>query len=228
MAVKIIEFNTCVGAVLDASDSLLKDIKSAKRPLLLLSGGSSLNVARAMFEKLPKTTLGKLTVGQIDARFVSIDDPASNWLQIEKLPLPINDLRGAVSILSMGEEPSEIAANYSARLEEMMEEADKIFGLYGIGPDGHLAGMLPQKNPEEFTRFVDGRLVVSYKARDFTRITTTDALLARLDKAYVFACGPQKAEAVAKLNEDLFPREHPAQFIKDAPEAIVYYGSKEK
>lgn len=226
MGLKIFYHHSREQAVIEAGKALQKALKGAARPLLLLSGGSSLNAAKYLFRRLSAKAISQLELAQIDDNFVAIDDFYADCRQIKEAPIPIDKVRNFHRILEASKKPQEIAANYSALLEILFEKADAKVGLYGIKPDGTFGGIKPQKREESFTKFLDGRWVVSYKAPDFTRITTTDSVISALDKVILFAAGKDKAEAIMKLDQDIQPRLHPAQLLKDAKdaEAHVYIG----
>jgi 6-phosphogluconolactonase/glucosamine-6-phosphate isomerase/deaminase len=132
-----------------------------------------------------------------------------------------------MAILNQGDSPEDMAIAYEMELRSLLEATDETIGVYGVGKDGHIAGMLPAKNPEDFTKFLDGRLVVNYPGKDFVRITTTQPLITKLKEIIVFACGQDKVKAIEKINEDLEPSEHPAQLFKDANRATIFLGEKD-
>lgn len=225
---ELFAYKTCADAVVASSDYLQKQLNDAEgQILLLLSGGSCLNPVREAFKRLDDENLKRIDLAQIDGRYVDIGAEGSNWRQIkEALGVKLNKLDTKLALLNTGDEPEDIAIAYEMELNGLLESADYTLGIYGIGPDGHIAGMLPTAHPEEFTRFLDGRLVVDYEAPDFVRMTTTQALLTKLDEAVVFACGPAKNAALERLNEDLPPHKHPAQLLKDAERVTIFLGEE--
>ncbi len=84
--------------------------------------------------------------------------------------------------------------------------------------------MLPG-DEADFLKYMDGRLVVNFKGSDFPRITTTRSLMHYLDEAIVFAAGTAKRKAIQDLKKTIAPNKHPAQLVKDANEAWVYYSN---
>jgi 6-phosphogluconolactonase/glucosamine-6-phosphate isomerase/deaminase len=223
---ELFEYKTCNDAITAAADYLFKQIDESEGSiLLLLSGGSSLNPVREAFKNIDDETLGRIHIAQVDGRFVEIDDEASNWRQIREAIGPKLDKTASQAvILKQGDAAEDIAIAYEMELRSLLAAADEKIGVYGVGSDGHIAGMLPAKNPADFTQFVDGRLVVDFQGHDFTRITTTQPLLTKLDEVIVFACGPDKVATIERLNEDISPQEHPAQFLKDAERATIFIG----
>jgi len=182
-----------------------------------------LNAAKVMLSRLSDKQKKKLTIAQIDARIPHREDADDiNWRKIKQVFSGHLTLDPYNAMQENGETPDDIASNYSARLEMLMEKADKTIGLYGIGKDGHIAGMLPGRAAYNFTRFLDGRHVVKYRPKDYLRITTTQEVLVSLDKVVVLVCGKEKHRAVADLDKDILPHIHPAQLLKDVKKAEAH------
>lgn len=226
---ELFKYAGCPDAVLAAKDYLVKQINDSEgNILLLLAGGSCLNPVREAFKELDDETISRIHVAQIDGRYVDIGAEGSNWRQIKEAIGPkLNKTASQLVLLNTGDAPEDIAITYEMELTALLENADYTIGVYGVGADGHIAGMLPTKNPEDFTHFLDGRLMVNYDAPDYTRMTTTLELINRMDEAVVFACGPAKAQAIERLNEDLPPHKHPLQLLKDAERATIFVGQEE-
>lgn len=227
---ELFEYTTCVDAVKAAKDYLLKQLNESEgHILLLLSGGSCLNPVREVFKQLDKDTLSRIDIAQIDGRYVDIGAEGSNWRQIkEALGSKLDKTDAKLAFLNTGDAPEDIAISYEMELTSLLGSADYVIGIYGVGTDGHIAGMLPTKNPEDFTRFLDGRLVVDYEAHDYVRMTTTQELITRLDEALLFACGPAKVQTIEKLDKNLPAHKHPLQLLKDAKRATIFVGETEK
>lgn len=225
---ELFSYKDLTSAVTAASDYLLKQIKDASgNVLLLLSGGSSLNPVKKAFESLDKAQLGRLRLAQVDALVVPEDDELNNGRQIrEALAGKIEHTQGLIRVITLGDDAEDMAIAYEMELESLMSTADYVIGVYGVGTDGRVAGMLPAKTPEDFTPFLDGRLVVNYVAEDFERITTTHELIVRLDEAVIFAAGPEKAKQIDKINQSLPVHKSPIQLFKDAKRATIFLAEK--
>lgn len=213
-----------------ASDYLIKQLTASEGTILLiLSGGSSLNPVREAFKKLDEATLSRISIAQVDGVYSSKEDISTNWRQIKTaLGKKMYKTARQLCILNHGDYPEDIAITYEMELRALLESSDETIGVYGIGSDGRLGGMLPTKSPEDFTKFVDGRLVVDYQAEDNFRITTTQALLTMLDEAVVFVCGSDKKQALSQLDESLPAYRHPAQFLKDAKRVTIFVGESDQ
>lgn len=213
---------TCEAAAAEAGRTLARRVALARKPLLLLSGGSSLNAIPVMLSRLSHKQKKKLVVGQLDERISKADGRALNWTQIKRIFDGHIKLDENNAMVNNGDSPNDMAVNYSARLVEMLETADMSMGLYGIGRDGSLAGMLPGRVAYQFTRFLDGRHVVKYKPEDYIRVTTTAEVVVSLKRVYALVCGKDKYKAIADLDKDLDPDKHPAQLLKDTRRARAY------
>lgn len=216
----------CDEAVDEAAKKLTDALDHSVKTLLLLSGGSSLRVAKAALSKLTPDQKKLITIAQIDERFGKPGHKDSNWNGVEDAVGGFNDYAGAVNILQGSETIEEDAAYYNAMLRTLLGQNVLTVGLFGVGADGHIAGIL-SGDQADFLKYTDGRLVVNFEGSDFPRITTTSALMNRLDEAVVFACGPEKNKAIMDLKKDIPASEHPAQLIKKVSQAWVCYGKKD-
>ena len=222
MGLKIIHHRSCEAAATEAGRALARRIALARRPLLLLSGGSSLNAVTVMLSRLSDKQKARLTIGQLDERISRGDGHGLNWNQIKKIFSGHLKLDEENAIINNGNQPNDMAVNYSVKLNEMLKQADVSMGVYGIGRDGSIAGMLPGQAAYQFTRFLDGRHVVKYVPKDYARVTTTAEVLVSLKRVYVLACGKDKHRAIRDLDDEILPYQHPAQLLKDARRARAY------
>jgi len=223
MGITINKYESCSEATDEAVARLIGALDHPVKTLFLLSGGSSLDVARKVFPKLKADQKRLITVAQIDERYGEPGHPDSNWNGIEEAVGSFDDYAGAVNILQGSGSIEEDTANYNARLRELLVENVMKIGLFGIGADGHVAGILPHEEAD-FMKYTDGRMVVNFQGTDFPRITTTSALMKVLDGAIVYACGENKEDTVDRLNKTLLPHQHPAQLLKETNETWVYFG----
>ncbi len=225
MSLDINRYDSCNEAVQEAANRLVSALDHPVKTLLLLSGGSSLAVAKAALSKLKPEQKRFITIAQIDERYGEPGHPDSNWNGIKDAANSFNEYAGAANVLQGSESIEEDAANYNARLRELLVENVLKVGLFGVGADGLVAGMAPSA-PAKFFKYTDGRLVVNFVGSDFPRITTTSALMKVLDEAIVFACGESKEDAITKLEKDLPAHQHPAQLLREASRTWVYFGKK--
>ena len=224
MGLTIKKFEDCDEAIERASLRLVDSVDRSVSTLLLLSGGSSLAVAQKALGSLKPAQKKFITIAQIDERYGKPGHKDSNWEGIKRVAGNLNDYSGAVAVLKGAGSIEEESAYYDAHLNELLKSNIIKVGLFGIGEDGHVAGILPGTE-DKFLKYQDGRMVVNFKGSDFPRITTTSSLMPLLDEAIVFASGKAKQSAIEKLTSRLPANEHPAQLLKETSNTRVYYCS---
>lgn len=172
--------------------------------LFLSSGGSSI----PLLDTIDPTSLGeRVTFTLLDERF-STDNLSSNFHQISKLPFFKRASDLGVHFIDTKtrwkDRPEDLSARYVEALNEWLSSNPygKIVATVGIGPDGHVAGIMPfPEDPEKFQELFEGdSLVVSYDAygknRYSTRITTTMPFLRKINRAICYVVGEEKRMAL--------------------------------
>ena len=214
--------------------SRISAVLNFNKPVLwLICGGSNVPVAFDAFQSIkdqvsPKS-LKLLTIGQTDERFGPVGHADSNWRQLKEAGFDFDaQTAGNISIsirilpILIGKPLQETVAAYSEAIEAAVANTKRsgglIVALFGIGADGHIAGILPHSPAVNSNGSVCG-----YEEGRFTRITLTPKTLKRVDLAYAFAFGESKREALESLrDQDLSMDEQPAQILKGLKEAYVY------
>lgn len=190
------------------------------RVLWLICGGSNIPLAAHTMElvrrKVSFEQIERLTVGQTDERYGPVGHQDSNWKQMEDAGFNFDNTT-AMPIL-LGESLEKTVGDYARRLSNAFQENDIVIAQFGIGADGHVAGMLPQ------TGGIDSReMVFGYESSPFVRVTLTPPAFEHIDIAYTFAFGEAKQEAVRNLKEkELSVAEEPCQILKTIPESFFY------
>jgi 6-phosphogluconolactonase len=197
-----------------------ESLKQGKRTLWLIPGGSNIPTAVSVMAEVrkavPASALDNLTVSLCDERFGPAGHPDSNWKQLVDAGLNFERV-SAIPILEDLSLEDTVSA-YGANMALEFENNDVIIAQFGIGPDGHIAGMLPHT-----PAVTDTHPACGYQSEKFTRITLTPPMLVRISVAYVFAFGPSKAEALVHLRDkDLSIDEEPCQILKKIPEVHIY------
>ena len=189
-----------------------------ERAVWLVSGGSAIGVAVHAMRKLSQggDDLSWLTIMQVDERFGAVGHADSNWRQLLAAGFEPGSAR-AQPILD-GSGLDETVKNFAANLHEAFTGSTYKLGLFGIGADGHTAGILPHSSACEPA----DDWSVGYDAPDFVRITITPAAIVQLDAAVVCAMGEAKAPALARLQQDLPVAEQPAQVLKLAKQTWIF------
>jgi 6-phosphogluconolactonase/glucosamine-6-phosphate isomerase/deaminase len=204
----------------ELSARIIAALSEGKKTLWLICGGSNIttavNVMNAIRESVPIGSLENLTVSQSDERYGPVGHADSNWEQLEGAGFKFDNI--AVIPILRGLPLAETVSLFGTEIMQAFQEAEVCIALLGIGPDGHIAGMLPHSEAVH-----DHDPVSGYVEKKFTRVTLTPPMLLRISAAFVFAFGEPKAQAMHNLRDtELSLEEEPAQILKKLPEAYVY------
>jgi 6-phosphogluconolactonase/glucosamine-6-phosphate isomerase/deaminase len=192
---------------------LNRTLRQHMRVLWLVSGGSSIEVAVQARKQLLATD--NLMVMQVDERFGPVGHKDSNWQQLAGAGFDLSgiDCRPMLT----GDNADATAKNYDKLLKAAFNVTEFSVGLFGIGTDGHTAGILPGSPAAD-----SDKLAVLYQAPDFQRVTITPAAIAKLDVAIIYAAGDEKAGPLIGLRESQLVSKQPAQALKLAKNSYVY------
>jgi 6-phosphogluconolactonase/glucosamine-6-phosphate isomerase/deaminase len=184
------------------------------RVLWLVSGGSAVAIETAIAKRLSKAKLTNLTVCPTDERLGPVGHPDSNWFQLMRsgFVLPGASLRPILTGIGSQDD----AENFAHFLERALSENDYKVGLFGIGPDGHTAGI-----PARHAEILSG-LATLYEAGTFQRISMTPAAIGRLDEAIVYAFGQAKWPVLDKFKPETSPGDMSAVALFRASKLTVF------
>jgi len=108
---------------------------------------------------------------------------------------------------------------YNEVASTAISNASIVIGQFGLGADGHTAGILPG-SPAAVD---DVATVAGYEWRDYTRLTLTPHALKAVTAAYVLAYGSSKKQALEQLRKnDEELAQLPAKLLYNVPEVYVY------
>jgi 6-phosphogluconolactonase len=166
--------------------------------------------ASLIWSKLQAPPHPKLTITLTDERYVPLNHPDSNWHQLlEKgLRIPGAEL---IPILE-GNNRATTTEKFNNILRQELNDADFKIGLFGIGRDGHTAGILPMSKALE-----SKELACAYDTEKFERITITPKVIVQLDEIIAFAKGEEKWQAIENLQKEIDISKEPAQILKQVP-----------
>ncbi len=209
---------------LELAERIAEALNVGRPVLWLVCGGSNISTAAATLDhiraKTDASALARLTLALTDERYGPVGHADSNWAQLVETGVDLNGFT-SVPILTGGSLEETVAA-YSGRIAPILNAVGSagglIIALFGIGPDGHIAGIIPHSPAVDAPGLVYG-----YDAGIFTRITLTAPVLKMASAAYVFAFGSSKKDALERLRDGKASfADEPAVILRDIPEAFVY------
>ena len=186
---------------------------------LFLSGGST---PKPLYEQLAhERKLYPRAVGMIDERYGKPMHENSNEKMIADsgfLPYLYSIHCPVYHMLKEDTPMKELLAAYDKRLIALVMNIPHKLAIMGIGTDGHIAGIAP--NRDDFHNPIfdekDITLVNSFtdeKGSFGTRITLTFDGLSLMDEFIILAFGENKKEALRKMKEQGTEQEVPARFF---------------
>jgi 6-phosphogluconolactonase/glucosamine-6-phosphate isomerase/deaminase len=187
-----------------------------KKVLWIIAGGSSADIAIEVDEQLAGLNMSLLYVCLSDERFGSPGHKDENWGYLLKNGLR---LRGANTYRILGGDSLESTTlAFRNWLDQTIDSVDYTLAIFGIGSDGHTAGIKAGSGVAESNESVE-----SYKADDFERITITPKLIARVDEAIVQASGASKRATLRDWVANNYSiAEQPAQSLKQIEKLTIF------
>jgi len=198
------------------TERLIRALRTGKKVLWLVPGGSNIQTAVEIMRDIPEGITERLTVALTDERFGPVGHADSNWKQLEDAGFDAKQATTIPILIGLDDLHATVAA-YTTTLQSLIARHHLIIGLFGMGPDGHIAGILPQSPAAS----AEG-LVAGYHTEQFMRITSTFEAIRHCTAAYVLAAGEAKKEALENLQKDLSPYDQPAQILKQLPESYIF------
>jgi 6-phosphogluconolactonase len=197
------------------AEAIAKPLSKGKRVLWLVCGGSSIEVAARVSQKLQGQDLTRLAVTLTDERYGEVGHADSNWHQLAEHGFLLAGAR--LRPVLVGAPLDATVAHFADILEEELDRADFRIALYGIGADGHVAGILPGSPAVE-----SDDLAAGYDAGKFTRLTMTFPAIEAIDEALVYAVGEAKRPVFEGLETEIPLEDQPAQILKSVPELTIF------
>jgi 6-phosphogluconolactonase/glucosamine-6-phosphate isomerase/deaminase len=194
-------------------NSLERELGYGRRAVFFVSGGSTIPVAVEVRNKL-KNTKG-LSIMQVDERFGDVGHENSNWQQLLDAGL---NTSGVTTIPTLaGKDFEGTRKDFEIALHQALGGNHFVIGLFGIGTDGHTAGILPHSAAVTASSLASG-----YEGPDYQRLTITPRAIELMDEAIVWAAGDNKKSALEALQTDLSVDEQPAQVLKKVKSLTIY------
>lgn len=201
------------------TDRLTQELGEGRRVLWLVCGGSNVATAVDVMKNLADDLTKDLTITLTDERYGPPGHADSNWQQLADAGFDRKQAR-TLPVLEAGRSLAETTEHYQELAKRTFQDSDTVIALFGVGADGHIAGILPGSPAANAD---DEAWAAGYETKGFTRLTLTFTALRHVDVAYAFAFGEAKRAALSKLRSADIPLdEQPAQLLKRLPEAYLY------
>lgn len=198
------------------ASAVLNKLKAGKRVLLFLTGGSSIAVGLKVAEFLQKYPHQNLTITLTDERYGPADHFNSNFFQLKEKGFALPEAK--ILPILFDEDRNITTEKFDKVLETELKSAEYKIGLFGVGVDGHTAGILPESPATSAPGFA-----FSYETPIFSRITITPKVVESLDEAVVFMQGKEKWSVVQDLLEkNIDLNKQPAQILKKVPLLTIF------
>lgn len=197
------------------ASSILKQLESGKRVLFFVTGGSSIAVGVKVAELLRRRWYKSLTITLTDERYGPVGHIDSNWHQLIEKGFNIPQAK-LIPILN-GNSRTVTTKKFNKILNEEFMIAEYKIGLFGIGTDGHTAGILGESDAVQ-----SNDLAFGYDTRSFSRITITPRAIEKLDEAVVWVQGKDKWGVLKDLEKDISIKKQPAQILKKVPLLTIF------
>jgi len=187
--------------------------------LWLVSGGSNIAAAVQVRQSLPTNRLKNLKIGLVDERYGNYGYKDSNYTQLQQAGFDFNNIDFVPVLTTENLSLEQTTNNYQEQIEPLFKRSAIIIGQFGIGTDGHTAGILPGSEATA----ANERLVIGYKETDFSRITLSFRAIKMVNEAYVFAYGENKRATLSLLHDkDLPLNDQPAQIFRQSiPKSFI-------
>jgi 6-phosphogluconolactonase/glucosamine-6-phosphate isomerase/deaminase len=219
MSLEFIQSNEEI-AISALTEKITNLLAEGKKVVWLVTGGSNIALAalaaNAIFARVPPDALTHLAITLTDERYGNVGHPESNWQRLIEASFDFSKVGEAVPVL-VGASLEETVTRYSHEVQRLFTWADAVVGQFGVGPDGHIAGVLPYTIGTHSTD-----TTVGYESALFTRVTLTLATIQKISSAYALIFGASKRDIVTALHIDASLDDMPAQILKKVPEAYVY------
>ncbi len=198
-------------------ERLKTELSADKHVLWLVCGGSNIPAAAKVMAALPDEATKNLAIFLTDERYGEVNHVDSNAKQLNDAGFQTKQAI-FVPMLAPGFTLAETQERYSQAVQRAFAHADVIIAQFGIGADGHIAGILPNSKAAQ----ADG-WVSAYSAPQYTRVTLTFEALKHISVAFAFVFGETKKHTLQQLrDENLSLVEQPSQILKKLPEAYIY------
>ncbi len=208
--------------IADLTERLVKELASGKKVLWLTSGGSNIPASVHILSNIPAELSKNLTVLLADERYGAVGHKYSNWAQLIEAGFEVNKAK-CLAILQDDLSFDETEARYEQLANQAFATNDIVLAQLGVGPDGHIAGLLIDSPAIDENLQTLTTSYISQEDTPLSRLTLTFNAMKRIDAAYCFAFGAPKQATLKRLQKTRTSLDkQPAQILKQLPECYLY------
>ena len=205
------------------ADALLHHLTSGQRVSWLIGGGSGIDISLQVAASLREAgvSLANLSVTLTDERYGALGHTDENWQQLldRGFSLPGAKLYRVLN----GQDRATTTHQFSAVLHALLDDTDYSLGFFGIGADGHTAGIKPGSPAVTAEDYA-----AAFTGPDFERITMTGPAIEQLNEAVIYAVGADKQPVLHQLLTETVPvNDQPAQLLKAVTKSTLFTDLKE-
>ncbi|HAE36579.1 MAG: hypothetical protein UR85_C0004G0083 [Candidatus Nomurabacteria bacterium GW2011_GWF2_35_66] len=197
------------------ASSINKKLEEGKKVLWFVSGGSAIPMEVLVAKKIKEKLSDNLVVALVDERYGPVGHPDSNWFKLEIAGFKIKGAK-MIPILINKNMKETIEKTKDIMTHELNKAKYKI-GIFGIGIDGHTAGILPHT-----IALKSNDIICTYDTDLHSRITITPKTIEKLDEAILYAMGESKWASIELLKKDISIEDEPAQILKKVPLLTIF------
>ena len=200
---------------------LIGSLQQQHRVLWLVCGGSNISAEVRIMNTLHSETphqLANLTILLSDERFGPEGHPDSNYRQLREAGFETGNAQ-FTDVLKGSPTLEEAVVRYRQLLLSAFQQSSDSVAQLGMGPDGHIAGILPGSLATKQTTDA----IVGYTAGPFVRMTLTKQSLLHIQTIIVLAYGDAKQDARRRLHHHNEQFETlPSSLLFEAHDASLY------
>ncbi len=197
------------------SFSINRELQKGRNVLFFISGGSAIPLEVEISKRIKEKLSGNLVVTLVDERYGLVDHLDSNWFKLKEGDFTIKEAKLIPFIT--GADFSTTVKEVRKMLKQELNKADYKIGIFGIGIDGHTAGILPHSEAIKINE-----LACAYETELYDRITITPKTILQLDEAIIYAMGELKWPIINDMKKDLPVEDEPAQILKKVPLLTIF------
>lgn len=207
---------------------------SEREILFLVSGGSALQV----LEHINTSALsGNITVLTTDERYTT-DESGNNCVQLQKTTFYTNAKNQHIHFIDTRVQEEDSHQHFTKRIQKQLAYFVKshpnayIIGLFGIGDDGHTAGIFPMAEEAFNELYLTDDLYIANtqgEAPYEKRSTITPAVIEELvDEVILYAVGENKCDNILNYmhNKSFGIHQIPALIAAQHPQSILFTDCK--